>query len=246
MVVFVSSIIAICALLCIFGLVIWREDRRQKLVGRLLVRWAQGVVKLFGISTHEQPLTWELGATPRMIIANHISYLDLVILLSRGVPCLFLGKAEIRSWPLIGFVAKASGMIFVKRGSLFDRAKALIDVQKKLSQGFNVVVFPEGTTSLEGPLKRRGQFFSGAFRAARMSERPIEVLYLDYEDQESCAWLGDQPFVEHLWSFLKIPLTRVRLRSKMFRNIATRSDQRIAFEATRQWMLDGGRKLTYL
>lgn len=178
----------------------------------------------------------------RVIVANHMSYLDIPVLLSLG-PRLFLAKQEVASWPLMGMVGQSLGMIFFDRGSLKGRAQALEKIRSKLCEGETVVVFPEGTTSESGPLKGRVTYFPGAFRAAFDADVPVEFIYLDYSPAEDCAWIGDTNFVSHLWSFLALPRSQVALRSHWVDHLPSRSVQREVFQQGRNWFLGGGHGL---
>lgn len=175
----------------------------------------------------------------RVIVANHLSYLDIPVLLSLG-PRLFLAKEEVASWPLMGMVGQGLGMVFFNRSSLRGRAKALEKVRSKLQEGETVVVFPEGTTSETGPLKGRVSYYPGAFRAAFDADVPVEFVYLDYSPAESCAWIGDQDFLTHLWRFLSVPRSRVALRTHWVEHLPNRSVQREVFRQGRNWFLEGG------
>jgi 1-acyl-sn-glycerol-3-phosphate acyltransferase len=238
---FVSSLLILGALFLPLALV--PAPRRWHLKSRLLGAWARWILPRIGIHISEAP-DHVPPHTARVIVANHISYLDIPLLLARG-PCLFLGKEEILSWPIIGWIARRSGMVFVKRSDLWSRARSILSLQQRLQAGISVVVFPEGTTSLEGPRKGWAAFFSGAFRAARMESCPLELVYIEYDRPEICAWLGDDSFVTHLWQFLARPRTHVRLRSEMIYEIPDRATQRESSGFSRRWMLSAGRNSSH-
>ena len=211
---------------------------------QLIHVWSRVVMRLFGFDIRERSVSGpESGPrAPRVIVSNHLSYLDIPVLLSRG-PCIFLGKKEIASWPLIGCIAKTAGIVLVDRDSLFGRARSLLELQTRLQSGMDVVIFPEGTTSLEGPVRGLSSFYQGAFRLARMEDALIELVYLDYDQSERCAWLGNDDFVSHLWSLLSSRGGCVRLRSAIIDTVVDRQSQRRASNYSRGWMLSGGRNL---
>jgi len=209
-------------------------------IAQALSRWSRWILALFSIRVQEYPLNQKAEGA-HMIVSNHVSYLDIPVLLSRG-PAVFVAKREVASWPLIGFIARRSGVVFVDRANLRSRAEALLTVQKRLREGVSVVIFPEGTTSVMGP--RRGtSYFTGAFRAARMEDRPLEVLYLEFEDEERCAWIGAQSFLPHLWAFLGGGTAKVKLRSTVYPQVLSRSGQRRVAQESRNWLLEGGNNL---
>ncbi|MAQ31389.1 MAG: hypothetical protein CMD26_01455 [Flavobacteriales bacterium] len=122
---------------------------------------------------------------PCIYIANHKSYLDVIIiasLVSQNIK--YLGKAEVFKWPLFGFFAKYSGQIPVQREDKQSRNKAYESMKQSLGEGFSIVLFPEGgwrnngdenypnpygyeTNSMLNP------FRNGAFRLAIETKVPI-------------------------------------------------------------------------
>ena len=94
---------------------------------------------------------------PGILMANHRSYLDVLFVPTSDFFTI-VGKAEVKSWPLIGWAAKALGVLWVKRESKESRTKTRDNIIAAIKDGQTVVLFPEGT-SWEGPqmlpLKRR-------------------------------------------------------------------------------------------
>ncbi len=80
-----------------------------------------------------------------LLVANHISWLDIPVLASH-VPVRFLSKAEVRQWPLIGWMAAVIGTQFIARGAN-QSAAVIINLQRQLTAGHSIVIFAEGTTS---------------------------------------------------------------------------------------------------
>lgn len=239
---FVVSLLAVGAAFLPLSLV--PAPRRWHLKAAALGIWARVVLRAFNISISESHDAVNHPARQRrkarVLVANHVSYLDIPVLMAR-FPCLFLGKAEITTWPIMGWIARRSGMVFVERNSLWSRARSVLAIQERLQAGISLVVFPEGTTSLDGPRRGSANFYSGAFRAARMEDCPVELVYLDYEDPEECAWLGDDDFLSHLWRFLGRRRTQVRLRTEWIDGITDRRAQRRSTNFTRHWLLQSGR-----
>jgi len=84
-------------------------------------------------------------APPVLILANHISWLDIPIIGS-VLPVVFIAKSEIARWPFFGLIAKLGRTIFIKRELRFDTPKQRDMVQERLAEGDCPVLFPEGTT----------------------------------------------------------------------------------------------------
>ena len=83
--------------------------------------------------------------SPILLISNHASYLDIIILGSLFKTS-FIAKKEILKWPLLGILAKLQNTIFIDRriSSLRSQENKII---KHLNKKKNLVIFPEGTSS---------------------------------------------------------------------------------------------------
>ena len=76
-----------------------------------------------------------------MVCANHVSFIDIFIL-DAVLPCRFVAKKEIASWPVFGFIARGTGTLFIDR----SRKRAVLEIAGAINEGTNVLFFPEGTT----------------------------------------------------------------------------------------------------
>ena len=79
-------------------------------------------------------------------MTNHQTYLDITLLASLR-PCVFVSKAEIAHWPVVGWMTKMAGTVFVERGRGGSAAAASVGMLAAAKAGVPVVFFPEGTTS---------------------------------------------------------------------------------------------------
>jgi len=237
LIVFVASLLGLGAIFVVLGPLRGARFKLYRL--QMFSAWSRWILKIFGIDVADNRFNKEMHSGPRVIVANHVSYLDIPVLASFG-PTVFLAKHEVSTWPLLGWLGRRLGMIFVDRGSLRSRAQAIHDIRDQINSGISVVVFPEGTTSESGPLRGRIPFFAGAFRVARDKSVPVEIFYLDYKPLEKCMWLGDESFGGHLWNFLALPSVRVKVRREWLNKIETRCAQREAHRWSRQWLLEGG------
>jgi lyso-ornithine lipid O-acyltransferase len=81
-----------------------------------------------------------------LVLSNHLSYLDILFYASL-MPCIFVSKSEVLSWPLFGILARCGGTIFVER----DRAHGVGEPAEKMAGalrlGVPVILFPEGTST---------------------------------------------------------------------------------------------------
>jgi len=122
---------------------------------------------------------------PCVYIANHKSYLDVIIIASLvSQKIKYLGKEEVFNWPLIGFLSRNSGQIPVKREDKESRNKAYETMKKSIDEGFSIILFPEGGWRHSGDEKHSNPyafeqeqilnpFRNGAFRLAIEKSVPI-------------------------------------------------------------------------
>lgn len=118
-----------------------------------------------------------------VFVANHISYLDIPLILRviRRQPFRVLGKAEMRKVPIFGFIYSRA-VVMVDRSSPDQRSKSARELIGVLRQGVSVFIFPEGTfNETSDPLKG---FYDGAFRIAIETRTPVKpILFLDTYDR---------------------------------------------------------------
>ena len=138
-----------------------------------------------------------------LLVANHVSWLDIPVVGSI-IPSLFLSKAEVRKWPLIGWIASKNGTLFIARGKQGAASQANADLTYALNNNVNVLLFPEGTTN-DGTHLRN--FHPRLYAAAIETERPVIPITLRYEAgdgslHEDVPFIDDQTFIANLWKVL--------------------------------------------
>jgi len=129
---------------------------------------------------------------PGLIVFNHRSYFDPIVIL-KNILAYPVGKKEVESWPLIGSVAKTTGVIFVNRENKESRKETLKKMKDVLEKGYSVLIAPEGTTHIEPTTI---DFRPGAFVLAAQLDVPIIPIAIDYK-LLSDAWVGDDTFLPH-------------------------------------------------
>lgn len=152
--------------------------------------WARRSLKVLGVKPERQGELPEGG--PFLFVGNHRSYLDPIVVLSE-IEALPIAKAEVGSWPLIGFGAKATGIMYVKRESKNSRAATLDAMRSTLNDGYSVLVYPEGTTHIE-PATR--DLKKGAFSVAARAGFMVVPMAIEYGDVQD-AWVGSDTFIPH-------------------------------------------------
>lgn len=132
------------------------------------------------------------------VVANHTSWLDIFVLNSRKT-IYFVSKAEVSGWPGIGWLARATGTVFINR----DRREAQTQTQlfeERLLHGHRLLFFPEGT-STDGlrvlPFKTTlfAAFYSDRLHH-EMQIQPVSVVYHapPGAPQRFYGWWGDMDF----------------------------------------------------
>ena len=169
-------------------------------VFRLSTRTVSRILGMRVVVTGEPP------AAPFVLVSNHLSYVD-VILIGSQVRCVFVSKAEVEDWPLIGPLVRSVGTLFVDRGAKRDLPHVVKSMEHVLESGRGVVFFPEGTTSGgEGVAPFRPSLLEPAVR----SGRPVHYASLSYRTQSICWW-GDMKFTPHALQLLAMPGFEARL-----------------------------------
>jgi lyso-ornithine lipid O-acyltransferase len=159
---------------------------------------------------------------PTLFVANHVSYLDIVVL-GRLLDATFVAKAEVRRWPAIGFIARLGRTVFVDRTRALSAGQSAV-LAERLRAGESLILFAEGTSSDGGRVLPFKSALFAAVRdpelAARVSVQPVSIAYTRFRGGLSInntlrplyAWYGDMELLPHLWSVLGLPGATVEVR----------------------------------
>jgi 1-acyl-sn-glycerol-3-phosphate acyltransferase len=177
----------------------WRGWRN-----RVFRRWARSMAWALGmrIEIKGQP-----PAPPFFLVANHLSYLD-IILLGSAVDAVFVSKAEVRGWPVMGSACAAADTIFINRSDRRDVIRVHAEMLSYRQRGHGLVMFPEGTSTAGADVAK---FRSPLLEFPVRESMPVHAAALSYRtpfDQPpahlAVCWWGDTPFFEHLVGLLRI------------------------------------------
>lgn len=115
---------------------------------RLIQWWCKQLLAAFNlqVTSHGHIPPKNQTMTNTMIVANHISWTDIHALNSI-VPLRFIAKSEIKSWPVFGYLARKSNVLFIDRNKRHDAARIVKITSRSLMDGDNLCLFPEGTTT---------------------------------------------------------------------------------------------------
>jgi 1-acyl-sn-glycerol-3-phosphate acyltransferase len=136
----------------------------------------------------------------QLLVANHVSWVDALIIQAIQ-PSIFVAKAEVKRWPVVGAIATACGVIYVKRSSPSSARRMVDDAALALRNGFHVACFPEGTSSEGLEVKAlHANMFETAIRQD-IHVRPLCIRYTNATTGKHCteaAFVGDLGFLESL------------------------------------------------
>jgi 1-acyl-sn-glycerol-3-phosphate acyltransferase len=150
-----------------------------------------------------------------LVVSNHLSYVDIPVLASL-FPSIFVSKAEVKGWPLMGTVAGAAGTIFVDRERKRDLPEVAQWIGRELAAGSSVVLFPEGTSSPGAELL---PFRPSLLAPASSAGLPVAYAAITYRSpeghppaSESICWWGGMTFGGHILGLLRLPRFEVEVR----------------------------------
>jgi 1-acyl-sn-glycerol-3-phosphate acyltransferase len=181
------------ALLCAVAFPFLKPPQRMRIVGR----WSAGMLWMMGIRL-------QASGTPRpgaaLFVANHVSWLD-ILAINAVHPARFVSKADVRRWPLVGWMVACGGTLFIERERKRDALRVVHQVAEALRAGEIVAVFPEGTTSEGHTLL---PFHANLLQAAIATEVPVQPIALRYSDRTHAVspappYVGDTPLSLTIW-----------------------------------------------
>ena len=145
---------------------------------------------------------------PFILVSNHLSYVD-VILIGSQTRCVFVSKAEVEDWPLVGAVVRSVGTLFLDRKAKRELPSMVRRIEEVLESGRGIVFFPEGTTG-------RGDcvapFRPSLLALAAKSGRPVHYASISYRTarpgppaEQAVCWWGDMKFTPHILQIMAMP-----------------------------------------
>jgi lyso-ornithine lipid O-acyltransferase len=163
---------------------------------RIIQWWHHGLCRALGLDIRVKG-TPHAGSA--LVVANHISWLDIHIL-GGLAPLCFVSKAEVSGWPLIGWFSRVTGTVFIQRGARGAAEATSREMETRLQAGAKVALFPEGTTSDGSDVRR---FHSRLFHTAVATHRPVQPVAITYPHPEGvnpvAPFIDDQSLLDNLW-----------------------------------------------
>lgn len=162
-----------------------KKEWAEELAGRFGIR-----IEMKGVSPSEAPL---------IVVGNHISYLDIIILMAVHPKITFLAKKEVGEWPVIGPTARRVDTLFVNRTE-----KNKVQVRRQIAQQLlekksQLAVFPSGTTTLHEELPWK----KGMFEIAQEYSIPVKAFKISYSHPRECAYIGEDNLIQQMAQVFK-------------------------------------------
>lgn len=182
-----------------------------------LMCWLLGVrIHVRGQVAHDKPV---------LLVANHVSWLDIPVLSTLTAPISFVAKNEVGGWPLVGWLAKLQRTLFVDRARRGVVRETASEIARRLESGDHMVLFAEGTSSDGNQvLPFKSALFAAVEPSVLQSQKGayVQTLALAYTHLDglpmgrpkrpSIAWYGDMDMVSHAWGVLKSGPVDVHVR----------------------------------
>lgn len=183
-------------------LTIFSGRARRRWRGLILRNWAKAIAASLNLKVTV------CGVAPRapfFLVANHLSYVDIIVLASH-LDCCFIAKADVSRWPIIGLLGRGAGTLFIDRANRRDLPRVNRQIERRLAEGGGVVLFPEGTSS---PGATVLPFKPGLLEPAARADFAVSYAALSYlvpghepPAHLSVCWWGEMTFFSHLAGLL--------------------------------------------
>jgi lyso-ornithine lipid O-acyltransferase len=186
------------------------EERRLRYFLKSIQFTSKLGLKILNVKVKAPP---EDSAHGNLLISNHLSYVDVIVLFSR-YPSLFVTSVEMGEVFFLGKMTKLAGCFFVERrkhlrseGLAVQEREAL---KEKMREGFNVFLFPEGTSSDGSTVL---PFKSNFFQTSLDLKQVIKPKVLKYDNLQKVAWYGEMTFPDHLYGLCQEKEIRVEIQA---------------------------------
>jgi 1-acyl-sn-glycerol-3-phosphate acyltransferase len=160
--------------------------------------WSAGLLRAVGLELRVSGLP-RPGAA--LLVANHVSWLDIAAIHAASPHARFVSKADVLRWPLLGWLIRGAGTLFIERERKRDAVRVVHAMAEAMQAGDTVAVFPEGTTGT-GPVLL--PFHANLFQAAVATGIPIQPVVLRFADaagpfSPAVVYIGETTLLQSIW-----------------------------------------------
>ncbi len=189
----------------------WTQPQRK----RCIQQWSRKLLTILGVRVTQQGnLPENITKTGVVVVANHISWLDIFVINSI-LPVVFVAKSELNNWPLFGYIMRAVGTLFINRENKRDALRINEIVHEALQRQEHVAFFPEAKTGTGETLQA---FKTALLQPAAVCQAPVLALGLCYCHAQTKhidltpAYVGEMSFGTSLKQILSAPHVHVEVR----------------------------------
>jgi 1-acyl-sn-glycerol-3-phosphate acyltransferase len=170
-------------------------------IPHLKQKWAVKAMQDLGYDIKVSGPAPQANGKALILVGNHISYLDIVLLMALHPEVVFVAKKEVSGFPIIGQAAKRIGTLFVDREHKGDREKVRRQLADRLKETQSqVVVFPSGTTTLD----ENKIWKKGAFEIAHEHSIPVKAFKINYNPLRESAYIDDDNLLKQMYNVSKL------------------------------------------
>ena len=160
--------------------------------------WSEKMLRALGARLVVQG-SFRPGA--KLVVANHVSWLDIMAIHAVCPQARFVSKAEVHHWPLVGRLVGAAGTLYIERERRRDSLRVMHHMAEAMAAGDTVAVFPEGTT---GDGRTLLPFHANLLQAAIATATPVQPVALRFSDDRhafspAALFLGETTLAQSLW-----------------------------------------------
>ena len=181
------------------AIVLWRFPGLDEAGRQARIQWwSAGMLRCLGMGLEVQG-QFRTGGT--LIVANHISWIDIMAIHAVCPRARFVSKADVQEWPLVNRLVDCAGTLYVRREQRRDAMRVMHEMAQALKNGHCVAVFPEGTT---GNGRALLPFHANLLQSAIAVEAPVQPVALRYRDRDhaispAVEFLGETTLTQSLW-----------------------------------------------
>jgi 1-acyl-sn-glycerol-3-phosphate acyltransferase len=161
--------------------------------------WSLGLLRAMGLKVQVSGTAPRPGAT--LVVANHVSWIDIAAIHAAAPHARFVSKADVLAWPLLGWLIRNAGTLFIERERKRDAVRVVHAMAEAMQAGDTVAVFPEGTTGAGPELL---PFHANLLQAAIATATPVQAVVLRFADaaqaySPAVAYVGNTTLLQSVW-----------------------------------------------
>ena len=232
--VFLGILVFIAALALARCFFIFSRKKRAYCISYMLHIFNKILAWVLGIRVKLSKEAQDLRGKGIFFVINHFSYIDGIVAGSI-FPFVFIGKTELKNWPLLGIMIQLSETVFVDRVNILNIKYELEKVTFLLNNNVNVILFPEGTSSDgKAAIPFKSSFFAAPLQSRckivplTIKYRKINNLEINDYNKDLVYWYGDMEFFSHFIGVLGLRSIEVELKVNPLLQVRDVQDQTLS------------------